>query len=373
MHAASIACDILFYMSLFSFFEKPKRSIAFSLDNGNIRWVSVMREKNTIQVIDYGSYQMGPDIIDARDAVLNDALFVSKLRTVVSKINFDSKIFEANIVIPDHQAVMFHTHVTKEVSGEMEMIIIDHIKTYCKSHDLLVFSDYVCEYDIIHETPSGYDVHVTLVPRLYTAHLARLFKQAGVIIKHIETAHHAVAKSCLDTPLGKGVVLVSFGLRQTTVALVHANHSVSQEIIPIGVENLYRSVQRFLTVDLEYAKKIIERHGILQTHPDNGLLGELYLEVSPIYRSIDQQLISLGRMPYKNYGQRFSADTLVVYGEGLHVKGLAHLLGEKTQLQVYDLDVWAGHGHDRARIMNLPAAETLTYAEPLSLALLYLE
>lgn len=360
-------------MSFFSLFESPKRSVAFSIDSGTLRFVSVVRDKKGVHVADHGSHYFGYQIISPEDEILDDAAFVDKLRTIVAEIEFGSTIPVANIVIPDHQAIMFHTHIAKETPKQMNDVIIDHLKTYCEAHDLLDFTEYICEYDIILETEYGYDAHVTLVPKAYASHLARLFKQAGVTIAHIETAHHAVALSCLDIPRGEGMVLVSFGKTRSTVAVLHADHLVSQEVVAIGEENLYRTIERFLDVDNAYAKKIVDRHGILQTHPDNGLLSELYLELAPLYRSIDRQLVALGQIPYKSVGYRFITDSLLVYGEGIHVKGLVPFLGDKTGLHAQELDVWAGHTEDRAPIVDLHAKDALTYAEPLSLALIYLK
>lgn len=359
-------------MSIFSFLRKNRPSVAFSLDNGNVRWVSAIRQDDGVQVSQYGSVFLGPRIIGPTDEIVDDAAFVAAVRKIVPGISFGGEP-EASIVIPDHRAIMFHTHVAKNPPAEMGDVIVDHIKAYCESHELLLLAEYVCEYDVILETDFGYDIHVTLVPKLYAAHLARLFKQAGISIRHVETAHHAVAKACLDIPSGHGAALVSFGSSQTTVAILHADHLVSQEVVPVGTENLYHVIERFLGVDRAYAARIVERHGILATHPDNGLLGELRLELAPVYRSIDAQLVAIGRMPYKTYGQRFSADTLVVYGEGVRIRGLAPFLGERSRLDVRELDVWAGRESSRARVMNLPASETLTYAEPLSLALLGLD
>jgi Tfp pilus assembly PilM family ATPase len=360
------------HMSFFSLFEKPKRSIAFSIDNATLRFVSVVREKNEVQVVDHGSEYFGDAVISPEDEILDDAAFVDRLRVIVSEIEFGGTVPCANIVIPDHQAIMFHTHIAKESPRQMNDVIVDHLKTYCEAHDLLDITEYICEYDIILETDFGYDAHVTLVSKKYSSHLARLFKQAGVTIMHIETAHHAVAMSCLEISRGEGLVLVSFGKKQSTVAIMHADHLVSQEVVPMGEENIYRAVEKFLKVDNNYAKKIIERHGVLRTHPDNGLLSELYLELAPLYRSIDRQLVTLGQIPYKSLGYRFITDSLLVYGEGMPIKGLVPFLGEKTNLNAEELDVWAGHPDDRAPIMNLHAKDALTYAEPLSLALVYL-
>lgn len=360
-------------MSIFSLFEKPKPSVAFSFDNGYVRFVSALREKNGIQITDYGSEFFGPEIMNERDTIVDDAAFVRKIRTINNAGKDKLKFESVNIVIPDRQAIMFHTHVAKMADKEMDDVIVDHIKTYCESHDLLDVKSYICEYDIILKTDYGYDVHVTLVPKLYVEHIVRLFKQAGITVKHIETAHHAVAKSCLEVVPGSGYVLVSFGAKQTSVALLHGEHLVSQSTVAVGVENLYKTIERFLGVGREDSKRIINKHGILQTHPDNGLLSELYLELAPIYRMIDNQLITIGTMPYKTFGHRFTTHDVIVYGEGVSVKGLVGFLGERTNLNAQELDPWAGHTEDRAPILNLPASETLVYAEALSLALLYLK
>lgn len=360
-------------MGLFSFFKKAKPSVAFSFDGGYVKWVSLVREEHGVQVAEYGSEFFGPDVVNSRNEIVDEAAFVRKLRTLNQGKDNTQKFQEVNVVIPDHQAMMFHTHVAKMDDQEMGPVIMDHIKTYCEAHQLLQLKDYICEYDIILKTDFGYDIHVTLVPKLYVEHLARLFKQAGIFVRHIETAHHAVARSCLNLKMGSGYVLVSFGAKQTSVALLHGEHLVSQGVIAVGIENLYATVERFLRVSRAESTRIINRHGILQTHPDNGLLSELYLELAPIYRMIDEQLVAMGTLPYKIYGHRFTTENLIVYGEGVSVKGLVGFLGERARLNARELDVWAGHSEDRAVVMNLPASETLAYAEPLSLALLYLK
>ncbi len=366
-------------MNFFGLFEKQKPAVACSLDNGFLRWVAVEQEKNNkelvIQVAEYGSEPLGEDIVDERDHIIDDALFVQKLKTLAISGTKDNKPKwnEVSIVIPDNEAMMFHTHVAMEPEKEMGDVIMDHIKTYCQAQNLLQLADYICEYDVILKTDFGYDIHVTLVPRLHIEHIARLFKQAGMRVQHIETAHHAVAKSCLNIPHGTGYVMVSFGNRSTTIALIHGEHVVSHQVVSVGIETIYKTVEKYLRVPRADAERIINRHGVLQTHPDNGLLSELYLALAPVYRSVDHQLVSLGQMAYKMFGHRFTTNDLLVYGQGVGIKGLVGFLGDRTNLHARELDVWAGHTEDRAAIMNLPADEALTYAEPLSLALLYLK
>ncbi len=364
-------------MSFFGLFEKPKPVVAFSLDNGFLRWAAVVRDKESaqVQVSEYGSEFLGADIVNSQDKIINDALFVRKLKTVTSSGTTKDKKpkwDEVSIVIPDNEATMFHTHVAMEPDREMGDVIMDHIKTYCQAHQLLHLAEYICEYDIILKTDFGYDVHVTLVPRLHIEHIARLFKQVGMKVRHIETAHHAVAKSCFAIPHGTGYVMVSFGNRSTTIALIHGEHLVSHQVVSVGIENIYKTIERYLRVPRSDAERIVSRHGVLQTHPDNGLLAELYLELAPVYQSVEYQLVSLGQMSYKMFGHRFLTHDLVVYGEGVGIKGLVGFLGDRTNLNARELDVWAGHYENRAEVVNLPASETLTYAEPLSLALLYL-
>lgn len=360
-------------MSLFSLFKKQKPSTAFSLDNHTIRWVTTLRTKEGVQITDHGSEFLEPTVLDHFEKIIDDAGFVRKLRSLNTITKGTPRFTSVNIVVPDYQTIVFHTHVTKEPPREMGDVITDHIKTYCEAHQLLHIAHYFCEYDIIQETEFGYDIHVTLVPKLYVEHLARLFKQAGISVQHIETAHHAVARSCINIETGTGYVLVALGNHETTVSLINGEHLVSHQTLSIGIENLYTIIERFLRTDREEATRILDRHGVSKTHPDNGLLSELHRELAPIYQSIDQQIITIGQIPYKVFGHRFSTDKILLYGEGAWVKGLVPFFKEEARLETKELDVWAGRHTERAPILNLPANETLTYAEALSLALLYLD
>lgn len=363
-------------MNFFSLFEKPKNSVAFSFDHDTLRYISLAKTKQGITVASHGSEVLGPEIISPTGLIANDALLVERLRKIKTRIDFGSgasDAAEAVLVVPDRIAIMFHTHISKEPEKQMNDVIVDHIKTYCESNVMLPYHEYICEYDVILETSFGYDVHVTLVPKLVVNHFGRLFKQAGISITHIETAHHAVARACLEVPTGDGVVLVSFGSKQSTVAVLHGNHCVSQRVVPIGEEKILATIEKYLRVDRAYAEKIIGRHGLLQTHPDVGLLGELYLAIDPICRSITDQLVAIGQVPYKTFGERFTTDNVVIYGSGMHIQGLVPLIGEKTQLNAQELDIWAGYRNERAPLLDIHAKDVLTYAEPLALALVYLK
>lgn len=355
-------------MSFFSFFEKPKPSNAFSFDDGHIRFVSLSRVEGVIHVDRFSSENLN-GILDDTDTVVDEAKFVAR----VSALAANYGITESNIVIPDGRAVCFHTHVPKVPERQMNDVIIDHLKTYCQANDLLHLHQYISEYEVILETEFGYDIHATLVPSSYVAHLVRLFKQAGIIVPHIETAHHAVARACLQIPTGTGYVAISIGKKKTTVSVINGEHLVSHDIVSCGIETIYETVQKYLDVPRERAVSIIGKHGMLKTHPDPGLLSELYLQMSPIWQSVDRQLIELGQMPYKIYGHRFITDTMVIYGEGITIKGLIAYLGEHTNLRARELDIWAGRHSERAPILNLPASETPVYAEALALALVYLK
>ena len=354
-------------VSLFK--KKTKTSTAFSIDDRNVRYVTVVRGGDGIQVEKYGSELFPDSIIDDADVIINDAAFVARLRTLAQGISCT----DADVIIPDAVAHCFHTHVAKVPGTSQEDIILDHLKTYCEAHGMLGYGEYISEYEIILETHFGYDLHATLVPRKYVEHLQRLFRQAGVTVHHIETAHHAVAKSCVPIPVGHGFVAVSFGRKTTSVSLFNGTTIVAHDVVSVGVEDLYRTIEQQLNVSRTDSERIITRHGVLRTHPDRTVLGELYLSLAPVIDSIDRMLVAIGTEPYKIFGHRFETGDIVVFGHGALVKGLVGYLGERTNLRPHELDVWVGRKNDRAPIMNLPAVETFIYAEPLSLALLYLE
>lgn len=359
-------------MNFFSWFTKQKTTTAISFDHNILRYVAVEKKDNVIDIVDYGSLVFDESVIDQRGTIVDDLAFVQKMKELCLLEKTFHKLRTVNIVIPDAQAVLFHTHVVKEQPKEMNDIIIDHIKTYLQAHHLLSYPEYVCEYDIIQETDFGYDLHVTLVPKMYIDHLKRLLKQVGITVRHIETAHHSIASACTAVPAGSAYISVMMGTYTTMIALIHEDHLVSQERINLGTEHLLKTIQAYLSIDRETAQRILGKHGLLGTHPDTGLLGELHLAMAPLWRTIDKQIIEHGQRPYKIFGHRFTVSHIMVYGDGVTIKGLPVFLEHKTNLPTAVLDIWQGRHDMRAPIMRMPAQQACVYAEALSLALVCL-
>jgi len=349
-------------------FKKKKISIAFSFGEECVRFVSVEMTESGVQVSDYATIELA-GIVDADGMIIDDAKFVERLREFSSS----RKIGISNIVVPDSCAVFFHTHVAKMPKREMNDIILDHLKTYCEAHDLSAIGEYVCEYDIINETQFGYDLHVTLAQKSIVMHIARLFKQAGIEIHNAETAHHAVAKTCVGMGNGSGFVAVSVGNKKTTVAIIHGEHLVSHDIVSVGTESIVEAVEHRLRISQGEAQKIIARHGVMLSHPDKTVLSDINQALYPITEAIDRQIVGILEKKYKGFGERFSIKKIVVYGMGLSVRGLVDYLGRSARLPAVALDVWADSGILRAPIMNLPASDVPAYAEALSAALAYLK
>lgn len=353
-------------MSLLSLFKKPEPSHAFSFDNGLLRFVSIAQEDGAIHIKRYATEDLA-GILDDQDAIIDEAKFVARLGSLAKKF----EIASANVVVPDAHAICFHTHVTKAPDRQMTDVIVDHLATYCEANGLLSLAEYISEYEVILETQFGYDIHATLVPKLYVEHMVRLFKQAGIMVPHIETAHHAVARSCVNMPTGTGYIAVSFGKTKTQVSLVNGEHLVAHDRVDIGSDTIIDTIAKSLRVTRAEAERITERYGVLKAHPDERVLSAIYIALSPIIHTIDRQLIAIGQMPYKQYGHRFVTRDVLVYGDGAWVKGLVGYLGEETRLHARLLDVWVGR-NNRAPVQNLPASDVPKYAEALALGLVYL-
>ncbi|MDB4984440.1 MAG: hypothetical protein JWM20_619 [Patescibacteria group bacterium] len=348
--------------------KKQKTSDAFAFGEECVRFISLQESDQGIRVAHHETVRLS-GIVDTGGAILEDAQFVEKMREF-AKVR---KIENANCVVPDAAAIFFHTHVARVPAKQLNDVVTDHLKTYCEAHDLLGFDDYVCEYDVIREGESGYDLHVTLVAKSVVVHIARLFKQAGVTIKHVETANHAVAKACTGVPTGQGYIAVSVGENKTSISVVHGYHPVSNDVISVGNNSIINAVEERLRISHVDASKIVEKHGVMGSHPDTTVLSDIHRALAPIVESIDRQILAVKQKEYKLFGERFSIDKIVVYGIGLSTRGLADYLGTAARLPVVALDVWAASGAKHIPIMSLPASDVPQYAEALSLALVYLK
>jgi Tfp pilus assembly PilM family ATPase len=274
----------------------------------------------------------------------------------------------AHILIPDDHIAVFHSTLPRPYGHIDPVVIEDHLRAFLLTHDIAQDS-VTCEYEIVSTTDEEIDLHVTVVPNKVFRDARSALHSAGVHVLSIEAGIHRVSSHCL-LPSGQGVILVDIGERRSLVALSHEGRIVAREHITGGIADVRNAITRFLGATNEEANRIIEGYGVLQAHPDNGLLSELLLALSPIPRAIDSIIRQTISTPYRKSHLRFKPEHIVLYGSGANIKGIDLYLGVRTHLPVRFLTFeHPALSATPDRIPKLPAHKVLPFAPLLARAL----
>ena len=347
---------------LFSFGLASYTHAAISWTDGVVRAIVLNRNSKRVHIVSYKEIELPVGAIMGGD--IQDSV---SLLAALGEIKKSLGIYKYHILLPEEQAYVFHTRTVRMFKNADRTIIEDHLKAFLATHDVLRDGKYSCEYDIIDSTPEALDLHVSVLPNKYVDVYRNIVERAGLRPLSLEVGMHQVSMHCKEYLRG-GVILVEFGKNRTVVSLSNQGRIIDRSIHQIGYSELVGVIKRFLGVSDGEAMRILESYGLLQLHPENGLLSELLLSLSPITRSIDLLIRSHLEGPYRPAALRFRAEHIVIYGSGSWVKGLEMFFQIRSRLPASFLRI----SPDKIlpeNMMMLPAGKVLSFAPLLALTL----
>ncbi len=335
---------------------------AISWVDGTVRALVLKRTSSHVRIVSYEEITLPVGTVDEGN-VRNPSALLAALIQVKKNLG----IRAAHILLPEEQAYVFHTRTVRMFRNAQRTVIEDHLKAFLATHDVLRDGQYSCEYDVVDESPESIDLHVSVLPNAYVNQYRSVATRGGIKPLSLEVGMHQVSLHCKDYLRG-GIILVEFGKNRTVVSLSNHGRIIDRSIHKIGYEELVSVIKRFLGVSDGEAMRILETYGLLQLHPENGLLSELLLSLSPITRSIDLLIRSHLEGPYRPAALRFRAEHVVIYGSGSWVKGLEMFFQIRSRLPASFLRIGPDHILPE-NMMKLPAGKVLSFAPLLALTL----
>lgn len=335
---------------------------AVSWVDGTVRALVLNRSRSHVHIVSYEEAALPAETI-----VDGEIRNLSALLSTLASVRKSLGLKKVHILLPEERAYVFHTRTVRMFKNGDRTTIEDHLKAFLATHDVLRDGQYSCEYDIVDSTPESLDLHVSVLPHVYVNQYRNTAVRAGLKPLSLEVGMHQVSLHCKEYLRG-GVILVEFGKKRTVVSLSNHGRIIDRAIHQIGYEDLLAVIKRFLGVTDGEAMRILESYGLLQLHPENGLLSELLLSLAPITRSIDLLIRSHLEGPYRPAALRFRAEHIVIYGSGAWVKGLEMFFQIRCRLPASFLRI-GPEAILPENMMKLPAGKVLSFAPLLALTL----
>lgn len=265
-------------------------------------------------------------LLDLPDAN-NAGAITRSLKRILSRISSPRRVY---VPIPARAAIRFVT-VLPRPYGNVDAAIMDHLRAYCQLHDIAFRNGARMAYQII-DPGDTLVVAATVVDRHHVDEAVRRVHLAGYRAHPILVADEA---SRLAHQRG-GRMLVSVGMHETTIIRLVAGSAVETVSHPVGVASLADTLVRYRGLSEREAFDAIRTYGLLQAHPDNAALSELFSTLSPVFRTMDR-MIRESRLPYQHVRLSAPVESITLVGPGATVPGFSYAVSSRTGIETHIL------------------------------------
>lgn len=316
------SCSMPYTEYMFSFLRSlfsARRAVVVSWD---ARGVWAVSAKRTGDMLSVDEIVLSP-LPDARDA----SAISRSIKRTLSKLSAPRRVY---LPIPSSAAIRFVT-VLPRPYGNQDTAIMDHLRAYCQLHDIAFRNGARIAYQVI-DPGDTLVVAATIVDRHYVDEAVRRVQIAGYRAYPVLVADEAAR---LSNSRG-GSIILSVGTHETTIIRLVDGAVVETVWHPIGVEHLANTLVRYRSLSEGDAYEAIRTYGLLQAHPDNAALSELYSTLSPIFRTLDRS-IRESRLPYQHVRLSAPVNSITLVGPGATLPGLSYAVSNRTGIETHIL------------------------------------
>jgi Tfp pilus assembly PilM family ATPase len=353
-------------------FSQVKESTACMIDDRFIRFFSVEKNGKKVSLKNFFSERI-PDDLFSTESFVSNAAFITRLNEIRKKTG----IQKIHLVIPDQYVTVFHTVVPMDLfvpgKKDFQKVIEQYLDNLLKSHEEFSNLDVIADYDLIDETVEGYHLHVAVARPEQFKHIPALFESGGFTIEHIDISSFAIHRLAKTMYAQKTYGVISLGTHTAKVSVIRSGNIITSTVVPVGSEHLFESLQNTLSISRSEAENIIHKYGILHSHPDKNVLGQLFQTLKPLVVGVEYvQSIASSQDLYNHDFYKQQVDEFYLYGIGASISGVAQYLGIKTNTIIRPIDLIPLDFIDEEILLQVPVELLSLYLPVMSTAVHYL-
>lgn len=356
-----------------AFLSKTHDSVACMIDDRFVRFFHVIKTGKKTELKNFFSERIADHLFAPDHTIVPDAMLIKRLSETRKRYGFKN----VHLVIPDRFVTVFHTIVPRSVFGNGSATSLQQtIERYLGKLliDLPEFSvvDMITDYEIIGETPEGYDVHVSVARPEQFRSIPELLESAGFKVEHIDISSYAVHRLAKHISKESAYGTISIGTHSTHVSMVQEGKIIASSWCSVGSDHLVKTLEEKLKVTRAEAERIIHQYGILHMHPDKEVLGALLATMKPVVECINQVQIAASPVTYQHKFYHATEHQFYMYGVGAAISGIGQYLGIKTNSSVRPIDIIPMEFIDEQIIIQIPVELLGVYLPVMSTAVNYL-
>ncbi len=351
--------------SFSTFFPTPQflklPVVGLDISDQSIRFLELVPGYKGYVAGRFGERKIAPGIVET--GKIKD---IDGLKKVLSSVQREHGFHYVNVGLPEEQAYLYRTTLPKIKRSEIRASIELQLEEYVP----LKAEDATFDYEVIKETPEGYDVQVSALPKTISVAYYNMLSDIGFEPVVFEIEAQAIARAVL--PRGdKGTsLIVDFGEVRTGIAVVSEGVVMYTSTLDIGGKNLNEAIEKVFNVNREKAEEIKKNYGLTRSDENTKeLFFALMHPISILKDEINKHFIYWHTHTEPGEKERKKIESIILCGGDSNLLGLSDYLGASLRIPVTVANVWRNVNSFDNYIPEIHMNDSLRYATTIGLAL----
>ncbi|HSX48439.1 MAG TPA: type IV pilus assembly protein PilM [Candidatus Nanoarchaeia archaeon] len=341
-------------------------TFGFDIGSRTVKAIQIHSSGRHHRVGGYGYTEFPPDAI-VEGIIADPELIAKSVQNLLHKPaagHIASR--RAIVALPTAKVFIRTLQLPQMTTGDLEQAIRFEAEQYVP----VPISDLYIDYEIIGRTPGGKaddhghtDLLMVAAPRAIVDSYIKLFDALNLELSAIETSLTSIARSFLtSTAAQQTVLMIDFGSRSADAAVLNKVIRLTGSI-PVGGDDITRSLVKSLNIKFDQADEIKYKFGI----GPSGLQPKIMESLDSTLKTMSAELKKLLKFYQERSENKDPVTQVSISGGTAGMPGLAEYIQKELGLPVTVTNPWAG-----LNMGHLPAiskVEAPMYATAIGLAL----
>lgn len=295
----------------------------------------------------------------------------NKMKEILSAIKKEYNLDFVRVSLPEEQAYLFRMKIPHIKKNEIRESITFQFEEYVPIKAI----DSVFDYEILSESPDGFDVQVSAIPESVVQSYNDIFVESGLMPVSFEIEAQAIVRAVVPNSFKGTCMVIDFGQTRTGISIVSSNVVVFTSTIDIGGSLLTEAIAKEFAIDIKEAEKMKRQSGLVKEGEEKKQKGEkdvfsvILNTIATLRDEINKHFIYWHTHKDGGVVEHPAIEKLILCGGDSNLKGLADYFSRSMRVQVELADVWANIPEFKKHIPEISFKDSLTYATAIGLAL----
>jgi len=355
---------IMFKDSFSRFFPTPKfltvPSFGLDISDESIKYIGLVKKKNSIQVSRYGERKIPAGIIES--GKIKDS---RRLEEILVSLRKEEGLKSVRVSLPEEQVYLFNLKLEKagleNVREGIELSLEEYIP--------IPAQDAIFDYELLNEDEQSLKLQVAAIPKNVIENYLSVFKNSLISAESFELEAQAISRCVIKKGDLGTYMIVDFGKKRTGIFIVSCGVVIFTSTLDIGGTMLTNMIEKNFKISFEEAEKKKKECGLKRNTTNTEVFSVLLNGVSVLRDEISKHFIYWHTHKDEEGKDRPPIKKVILCGGDSNLIGLSEYFSVSMKVNVEVANVWVNITETEKYIPDIGFGQSLTFASALGLAL----